>query len=153
MRINNNNFQKNSNISRIIEEIWKKSQISRIDIARELKLYRSTVSNIINSLLDNKIILENLQWLVDQKKEVIVRIPIIPDFNFDEKTINEMAGILSSMGITNVDLLPFHQFGERKYDLLNYEYSYKGVAGLNNEDLVHLKNIMESYDIKTQIGG
>jgi predicted NBD/HSP70 family sugar kinase len=58
MRINNNNFQKNSNISRIIEEIWKKSQISRIDIARELKLYRSTVSNIINSLLDNKIILE-----------------------------------------------------------------------------------------------
>lgn len=103
--------------------------------------------------VDNKIILENLQWLVDQKKEVIVRIPIIPDFNFDEKTINDMAGILSSMGITDVDLLPFHQLGERKYDLLNYEYGYKGVAGLNNEDLVHLKSIMESYDIKTQIGG
>ncbi len=58
MNINNNNFQKNSNISRIIETIWRQGEVSRIDIARSLELYRSTVSNIIGSLIDNNIIIE-----------------------------------------------------------------------------------------------
>ena len=58
MNINNNNFQKNSNISRIIETIWRQGEVSRIDIARSLELYRSTVSNIIGSLIENNIIIE-----------------------------------------------------------------------------------------------
>lgn len=58
----NNDFQKNSNISHILETLWhsnkSKNSISRIDIAKSLDLYRSTVSNVIQTLLDNKVILE-----------------------------------------------------------------------------------------------
>lgn len=58
----NNDFQKNSNISHILDTLWhsnkNKVNISRIDIARSLDLYRSTVSNVIQTLLDNKLILE-----------------------------------------------------------------------------------------------
>jgi predicted NBD/HSP70 family sugar kinase len=61
MRINNNNFQRNSNISRVIEAIWRQPEISRIDIARQLELYRSTVSNIIGSLIENGAVIETEQ--------------------------------------------------------------------------------------------
>lgn len=58
MNINNNNFQKNSNISRTLEIIWRKNSVSRVEIARQLDLYRSTVSNIINYLIDVGLVLE-----------------------------------------------------------------------------------------------
>ncbi len=58
MLINNNDYQKNSNLSRIFEAIWRKPGISRVDISRSLHLYRSTTSNIIDELLANNIIYE-----------------------------------------------------------------------------------------------
>lgn len=51
MPVNNNMFQKNSNISLVAKEIWKNKEVSRIEIARNLNLYRSTVTNIISFLL------------------------------------------------------------------------------------------------------
>lgn len=57
----NNDFQKNSNISQVFETLWKNPEISRIDIAKKLNLYRSTVSNIIGTLLENNIIQEGVQ--------------------------------------------------------------------------------------------
>lgn len=58
MNINNNNYQKNSNISRTLEIIWRNNAVSRVEIARQLDLYRSTVSNIINSLIDVGLVFE-----------------------------------------------------------------------------------------------
>jgi predicted NBD/HSP70 family sugar kinase len=58
MRINNNNFQKNANTSLVAQLIWKTPGISRVDIARELNLYRSTVTNIISSLLEEHVVYE-----------------------------------------------------------------------------------------------
>lgn len=54
----NNNFQKNANISMVARLLWKSPGISRVEIARQLDLYRSTVSNIINSLLEHGIVFE-----------------------------------------------------------------------------------------------
>ncbi len=54
----NNNFQKNANISMVAQLLWKSPGISRVEIAHQLDLYRSTVSNIINSLIDHKIVFE-----------------------------------------------------------------------------------------------
>lgn len=54
----NNDFQRNSNISQVLETIWYNGAISRIDIAEKLGLYRSTVSNIVNTLIEKKIIQE-----------------------------------------------------------------------------------------------
>ncbi|MFQ3547927.1 MAG: ROK family transcriptional regulator [Termitinemataceae bacterium] len=58
MRINNNAFQRNANISMVAQTIWRKPGISRIDIARELNLYRSTVTNIIQTLIDAGVVYE-----------------------------------------------------------------------------------------------
>ncbi|MBE6350699.1 MAG: ROK family protein [Spirochaetaceae bacterium] len=56
--INNNNFQHNSNISRVANVIWRNALISRAEISRHLDLYRSTVSNIITLLLEKNFVME-----------------------------------------------------------------------------------------------
>lgn len=63
----NNDFQRICNISQVFETIWREKEISRIDIARKLEVYRSTVSNIIDVLLENKIICEGQRGSVSEK--------------------------------------------------------------------------------------
>jgi hypothetical protein len=58
MGVHNNAFQKNANISMVARAIWRKPGISRIEIARELDLYRSTVTNIIQTLIDAGVVYE-----------------------------------------------------------------------------------------------
>ena len=58
MRINNNAYQKNANTSLVAQIIWRNRGISRVAIARELRLYRSTVTNIISSLIESGVVYE-----------------------------------------------------------------------------------------------
>ncbi len=58
MPVNNNLFQKNSNISLVVKEIWRNRECSRIEIARNLNLYRSTVTNIISTLFQSGVVKE-----------------------------------------------------------------------------------------------
>ena len=57
-KISNNLYQKNVNIALVAQLVWKNPGIARADIARELNLYRSTVTNITNYLIENDVILE-----------------------------------------------------------------------------------------------
>jgi predicted NBD/HSP70 family sugar kinase len=54
----NNRFQKNANISMVTQLLWRSPGISRVEISRKLTLYRSTVSNIIDTLIDKGIVVE-----------------------------------------------------------------------------------------------
>ena len=46
-----------------------------------------------------------------------------------------IANLFLNMGIQKVQLLPFHQFGERKYEMLNRDYLYKNKKAFHPEDL------------------
>lgn len=58
MYISNNQYQKNTNISSIFEIVWRHKDISRSAISKSLELYRSTITNIISSLIEKDLILE-----------------------------------------------------------------------------------------------
>ena len=58
MYISNNQYQKNTNISSIFEMVWRHEHISRSAIAKKLELYRSTITNIISSLIEKDLVLE-----------------------------------------------------------------------------------------------
>ncbi len=58
MRLNNNSFQRNANISMIAQLVWDNPGISRIGIAREVGLYKSTVTNIASTLIEKGIAYE-----------------------------------------------------------------------------------------------
>ena len=58
MPVDNNLFQKNANTSLVARIIWQRKSISRAEIARELNLYRSTVTNITAYLIRSGVIQE-----------------------------------------------------------------------------------------------
>ena len=83
----------------------------------------------------NDVILKNLQQLVDAGKPVIARIPVIPRFNTGIATAKAMAKKLKEIGVKEVHLLPFHQFGQNKYAQLGLAYEMEQVKQLHPEVL------------------
>ncbi len=83
----------------------------------------------------NEIIIENMTYAAKSGKMIIARIPVIPDFNDSLEDALEFSKLLKKIGVKEVNLLPFHQFGQRKYELLNRDYSLKLVKQLHPEDL------------------
>ncbi len=68
----------------------------------------------------NKVILENLKRLSsDYGGEIIIRIPIIPEFNADTEEIKNIADFLCDIKYKSVELLPYHRMSEHKYEALN----------------------------------
>ena len=83
----------------------------------------------------NDIILTNLQQLVAAGKQVVARIPVIPRFNVGIPTAKAMAKKLKELGVREVHLLPFHQFGQNKYEKLGIPYEMENVKQLHPEVL------------------
>jgi len=89
----------------------------------------------------NDLIIENLKIAIDNGKDVIIRIPVIPNINSDLKDAKGFCKLLKSVNAKKVNLLPFHQFGQKKYELLNRSYTLENVQQLHEEDLLEYKNI------------
>ncbi len=98
-------------------------------------------------------ILNNLSLILDSGCKVISRIPVIPGFNNEEADAHGFGRLLKSMGIREVHLLPFHQFGEGKYEQLGITYQMAGIPSMKPEELTGMKEIMEQYVERVQIGG
>ena len=89
----------------------------------------------------NERIVENMLWARRQGLSVLPRIPVIPGFNSSRQDAGGLAALVKQIGFQRVQLLPFHQMGERKYELLNRDYSMKGVKALHPEDLTDYRQV------------
>lgn len=89
----------------------------------------------------NDLIISNLKWAIENNIEVLPRIPVIPDFNDSLEDARGIANLLKSINASQVQLLPFHQFGEKKYELLNKDYLLHNKKALHPEDLVDYQQI------------
>ena len=54
---------------------------------------------------------------------------------------------LKAVGAKKVQLLPFHQFGENKYNLLGRNYEFAHIKGLHPEDLQDFRRVFIKADI------
>jgi pyruvate formate lyase activating enzyme len=95
----------------------------------------------------NGLILENLKNAMARGKTVLARLPVIPGYNDSPEDARAFASLLGALGLKQVQLLPFHQFGERKYDLLNLPYAMRGVPQLHEEDLEEFRKIISETGI------
>ena len=89
----------------------------------------------------NDVILENLQQLVRAGRPVIARIPVIPRFNSSPASAKAMAARLRELGVHEVHLLPFHQFGQNKYTQLGIPYEMAQYKQLHPEVLTNYRQI------------
>ena len=85
--------------------------------------------------VNNDLILANTRAAIERGVDVLVRTPVIPGFNDGIEDARRFAERLHEVGATRVQLLPFHNLGESKYDLLGRDYRLHGLANLHEEDL------------------
>lgn len=68
--------------------------------------------------ISNNLILQSLEFLCECNEHVVVRVPVIGGFNADEKNMQEIFAYLKDKKISRVELLPYHELGEHKYEEL-----------------------------------
>jgi len=90
----------------------------------------------------------NLRWACEHGLSILPRIPVIPGFNADLSDAEGIAALLSEIGLQRVQLLPFHQMGERKYEFLNRTYEMAGIKALHPEDLAAYQQIFIDQGIQ-----
>ncbi|MDT2524151.1 (2S)-3-sulfopropanediol dehydratase activating enzyme [Enterococcus raffinosus] len=90
----------------------------------------------------NEVILKNLKKMSELDRELILRIPVIPDFNDDMKNIEATADfILNDLNgqIRTLQLLSFMRLGVEKYEALGIPYAMEGVK-------VHRKSFQKQVE-------
>jgi len=102
----------------------------------------------------NEMILDNARKLaLNFKGRLVFRTPVIPGFNDDEKSINELINFVEETGRKEINLLPLHLFGKQKYDLLGYEtFPLIDSKIPDNESLNKIAKQFENSGIKTYVG-
>jgi len=91
--------------------------------------------------VSNDLILANLANAVARNKNVLARLPVIPGYNNTCDDALGFASLLESMKMKRAQLLPFHQFGEKKYELLGIPYALKKVPQLHPEELEDYRQV------------
>jgi pyruvate formate lyase activating enzyme len=81
-------------------------------------------------------------------RSVLARIPVIPGYNDRLSDAAAFGELLGSLGVREVELLPFHQFGQNKYALLGLDYGLEKTKALPPEDLEPYKTVLESHGVK-----
>lgn len=101
----------------------------------------------------NDLVLENARQIVRSGVEMVIRVPIVPDYNDSEANIRSTAEFAASIGIGKANLLPYHGLGVMKYGRLDLEYTLQHLIRPEMEYMHVLKSIFESCGIVTKIGG
>lgn len=92
---------------------------------------------------DNSGIISNLKALVNAGAEVCVRVPVVPTVNDNKEELKEIAQILKSSGVSNYELLSFHQYGKGKYSSCGIEYELGDLEPLSADRKKALENYFE----------
>ena len=96
----------------------------------------------------NDLPLRNLSRAISRGIDICVRIPVIPGVNDTLRDARAFAALLRRLRVERVQLLPFHQFGERKYALLGRPYRMAGIAALRQEDLLDYRDLMRAEGVE-----
>lgn len=103
--------------------------------------------------VNNRVILENLLRISFLTK-VVVRIPVIPGVNDNSQEIHNIAEFARLMqNVDTIHLLPYHSFGENKYNLLGRQYPMGDTKSIEEAQMAELKAMVESLGFNCHIGG
>ena len=77
---------------------------------------------------DNTQILQNARMLLQRGANVIFRVPLIPGLNDSEENLMALARFAAETQPQQVELLPYHQLGVSKYEMMGKQYILSGIV-------------------------
>ena len=103
----------------------------------------------------NELILENLRWLLENRCNDKVRVPLLRGVNDSESDIEAMVRFLAPYkdhrNCKGIDLLPYHKMGVNKYAQLGREYPMPGDPALDEAGLARVEDIIRRYDFPVTV--
>lgn len=84
---------------------------------------------------------------------VVARMPIIPGFTDDDACVAANVEKIAGLGLERVDVLPFHQLGEGKYDSVGRDYALRGVPQLSDADVAGVVERCERAGLTAVVHG
>lgn len=101
----------------------------------------------------NRQIFNNLEYLIENKKEIHIRFPMMPGLNDGEENLNEMLEYLTSKNyFKRIHLLPYHKIAAGKYEKLGLENKMNGIEEPTTERVQQVKEFIETGGFEVVIG-
>ncbi|WP_333499624.1 [formate-C-acetyltransferase]-activating enzyme [Kluyvera sp. CHPC 1.2972] len=98
-------------------------------------------------------VLENFRLLVAEGIKVIPRLPLIPGYTLNPENVAQILAFLAPLPVDEVHLLPFHQYGEPKYSLLDREWAMAGIKAPEPEEIAPIQAMVEQAGYRVVMGG
>ncbi len=93
--------------------------------------------------------IEFAKYLDEIGKPVWIRHVIVPGLNDNSKMLEELAKFVSTLdNVEKVELLPFHQMGEHKWDQVEEKYELADTEPPSEEKMEEAKDIFKKYGLK-----
>ncbi|QAT62833.1 MULTISPECIES: glycyl-radical enzyme activating protein [Tissierellales] len=103
---------------------------------------------------DLDMILNNLRYIAENYKErVIIRVPVIPKFNYEKDVLASIIKLGSELRVKEVHLLPYHTLGKNKYEKMQKPYRMEGIPTVNKSELLSYIDIGKVHNVTVKIGG
>ena len=94
-----------------------------------------------------KPILDNLEWTDRQKAPFILRLPISPGLNSRKEHFAKVRELVSSFhSCQKVEIMPYHELGAYKYELLGKQYQCKSIQAPDPQTVQVWKECLKGTD-------
>ena len=134
----------------VVDQVFKYVDLGLLDVKHMDSAEHKRLTGV-----PNEQILENIKHVYhDLHVPVYVRVPTIPGYNDSDENIAATARFArDELGPdVQVHLLPYHRLGESKNESLGKKMDMS-IDIPSDEHMQHLKSIVESFGLKSQIGG
>ncbi|MBO1503629.1 [formate-C-acetyltransferase]-activating enzyme [Serratia proteamaculans] len=98
-------------------------------------------------------VLANFTMLAQRGIKLLPRLPLIPGYTLDQENMAQVLAFLAPFGLSEIHLLPFHQYGEAKYELLGREYTLRNVAPPSEQEIAPLQAMAQQAGFRVTMGG
>ncbi len=115
--------------------------LKHIDEAQHIKL----------TGISNKWALAFAKHLAERNQPTWIRYVVVPGYTTDLKWARGLAEFLQGMhNVTKIDILPYHELGKHKWEILGEKYPLDGIHRPDDETLNAIKDVFAEYGLNAQ---
>ncbi|KJS84389.1 MAG: hypothetical protein JM58_11135 [Peptococcaceae bacterium BICA1-8] len=103
--------------------------------------------------VSNRLVLDNLQRLTEEKMKIIIRVPIIPHINDDADNILQTGRLMQSLGLKEINLLPYHGTAASKYERRAETYPLKNQGTPSEDKMQDISSLLTDLGLNVKVGG
>jgi pyruvate formate lyase activating enzyme len=132
---------------KVFEQIREDVDLFLYDLKHKDSIRHKEVTGV-----PNDVILENLRRLNEAGSQCIVRIPLIPGINDDEKNLHECGKFLASLPrVQSVEVMGYHDIAQAKYEALGREYALNATKSPTESAMHHAAEVLRCYGLSVNI--